>query len=322
MEEDEVPYVDVVEALEKQLISNRTDRPRTGKIHASDLGLTLGPDEGGCQVAWLKEINGAPPKEKSPGVAWMFANGDAVHESIVILLTQSLPFHGWAVTSVEKRAVYKHYTQKPALLGQPIGPETIGARSDIIITHLETKIKVVIDVKSKRGNAFKYLFEPQPSDVEQLRLYLAAEGAAYGILLYADREGQNGFKAFRIERDDAGVTKAVQHLMDLRAGLIEPVPPRIRANITQNKGPDSVYIKFPWQVEWCKLEHCVCAEDFKKVPPKGVIAKLSGDEGDDVRQLSKCISGMEDICLELLGELGGAHANTTFVLADKPQPGV
>lgn len=204
----------------------------------------------------------------------MLSNGDLGHEGVANLLLYGLPHAGYVVLSVEERVFFEH------------NGERIGSRLDVLIQEIATGDKYVIDVKTKRGAAFKFLDEAKPSDEIQVQLYIAATDSVAGFLVYADREGQNGFRVFRVERDDSRPQKAVEILQQLRDGTLEPEYPVLRVTVSKNKGDDSIYLKDPWQMDWCDLKECRCSKAYGGRSPDGIVAKVSGDEGDPERVVS------------------------------------
>lgn len=268
------------DALSSALKRRRQSWPKAMKIWPSDLGDALGPDYGGgCQLAYWHKCRDAETKDLSYGQLLMFMAGDAMHELVVDLLRDELPLQGWRVVAWEER------TRKFGISG----------RLDIEIEHIESGARRVIDVKSKRGGAFRYLNEPKPGDVLQVQFYEAARESDGGDLLYVDREGQNGAVHFPVERNDARPEHAVQVLEEIRDSEEPPPPMTPTLARRKNKGPDSLYLNLPWQVEWCNLKKCPCAESCGKVPD-GIVAKVQADgeltftkEGEPHRELIEAL---------------------------------
>jgi len=251
--------IDLASVLSESLRALNT--PQKPRIRPSALGLALGPEHDGCQLSWWEQVHGAPVKEPSNGELLMFRQGDNLHEDLVILLMPSLMIEGWEIEGVEEEARFYGVT----------------GTYDLKIRHRETGTTVVIDFKTKRGNAFRYLDEPKSGDVLQVQFYVAAEIADYGVLLYVDREGQNFVRQFEVERDDERVCTAIDTMRSIWESDEPPEPVGLKLSRRQNKGADSVYLKLPWQIEWCRLETCSCLASLPKTPPSGIVAKVKND---------------------------------------------
>lgn len=302
---DEGPVLNLTAALERFILADREPWARNGKIYMSDLGIALGPDHAGCPVAWYLKMRDAPTKEMNAGRILMTQAGDLLHDHMADLLKMALPMEGWRVLKVEKRTY----------LDTDLEGVTIGARLDVLIEHIATGIRAIIDVKTKRGNAFGYLDEPKYSDELQVQGYIKAEDADHGYLLYVDREGQNFCKDFFVPREDHRVDKALEILNEMNSADEPPETLTLGISITENKGADSVYLKKPWQIEWCDLETCACAAAFphQNVPTK-VAAKLHpGEDSVEVR-LTDAGAKWGDIIVKLLNEQ--ADEGVTYVLKE------
>ena len=231
------------------------------RIWPSDLGIALGPELDGCPVEFWMRCRDEPRKKVSPGQMLMFKMGDLMEEYLVGLLERHAEAHGWRViSSQESREAFG-----------------IRGRSDVTLEHIVTGVRIVVDIKTKRGNAFRYLNEPKPGNVLQVQHYVAAADAVGGVLLYADREGQNFVRQFDVPREDERPEKAVEALTELRDNPIPPDFVPLRLKRRRNKGADSVYIETPWQMEWCSLKTCACREALPKAPPSGIAAKVGND---------------------------------------------
>lgn len=249
--------------LQEEILQDRETWPRKGRIYPSDLGTALGPDVAGCPAALWAKLKDEPQKELEPGVLLMFKIGDLVHDYIADLLKRALPRHGWEVVAVEKKTAY----------------DDLGGRLDIKVRHTATGTERVIDGKTKRGKAFRYLPEPKPTDEVQVRYYVQAEGAAGGDLLYIDREGQNFVRHFPVSPDGEQVDRCIELIKRLRDMDEEDLPlvgfnVRVREN---DKSAHAVYVDYPWQITWCSMKKCRCAEAVGKAPPKKIVARLHDD---------------------------------------------
>lgn len=262
-EEHERPVVDIPEVLAQALFDQYESWDKDMKIWPSDLGIALGPEFGGCPVQFYHKCRNAPQKHPSPGQILMYKMGDLAEEYLIDLLRKYLPRHGWVVVGAQERCV----------------ANGISGRSDVRIQHVATGHTVVIDVKTKRGNAFQYLNEPKEGNVLQVQQYLMDEEnpADEGGLLYADREGQNFVRYFDVPREDERPAKAVSILESIRDADEPPPPVSLKINRRKNKGPDSIYLNKPWQMSWCNLKECRCLAALPKSPPDGIVAKVAND---------------------------------------------
>lgn len=253
--------LDVEAILTDALTQESESWAKDMKIWPSDLGLALGPEHDGCPVSFWHDCRNAERKPIPPGVMLMFRIGDLVEQYLIELLEKYGPAHGWEVVSSQERA-------------EAFG---ISGRSDVILRHIESGYTVVVDVKSKRGNAFQYLNDPKPGNVLQVQHYIAGHDADAGGLLYADREGQNFVKFFDIPRQDERPEKAVQVLEEIRDADAPPPTIPLRLARRKNKGADSLYLNVPWQITWCKLKDCACAKALPGSVPDKIVAKVGND---------------------------------------------
>jgi len=266
----DAPYLNLEECLEQFLMETRGGWDKNGKIYASDLGLALGPEHAGCQTAFWYKCRNAPTKDVNAGRLLLLQAGDLIHDWMGMALSRAVPAQGWRVISIEDRVYLDH------------DDESIGSRLDVMIQHVETGWKTVIDVKTKRGNAFGYLDEVKPGDELQVQGYIKAADADDGWVLYVDREGQNFCRAFHVEREDHRPETAISILKEIRDADEPPPTLNLGIKITENKGPDSVSLKVPWQITWCDLKSCACANAFPypNVPTK-VLGKLHPSKEDE-----------------------------------------
>ncbi len=202
-------------------------------LHISDLGAAI-DGEGCLRQVWYR-INGYERREDTPGKLWMFKQGHRIHELVPELL--DMP-DGWYVAGIEEKTT--------------VGGLTGGYDLSIFRTRKHSPgTTVIVDFKTIRGAAFGYLNEPKKSHVAQLQGYLKAENADYGILLYIDREGSNGFLQFRVERDDEA-TKERCDVLERLPGTEKPpgiLEPQIR--LRANKNDQAIYVTQPWQCNYC-----------------------------------------------------------------------
>lgn len=230
-ERNEVP--DLVAVLDTALRS-RPDTWDEGALHASDLAVAI-EDDGdrkcGRQL-WLR-THGAEKREPSTGELLMWHHGRRIEREVVAMFAEHLP-DGWSIGAVNRQ----------------VGDSEITAELDIEL-HGPNGVVVVVDVKTVRGNWFRYAKVARPSAEMQVRKYMARTGADYGILLYIDREGQNPPEQFYVDRDDAAIVRAEQVAREIVSLPMAPavMPPKVK--VRENKGPDAVYAELPWQCNYC-----------------------------------------------------------------------
>ncbi len=230
---------DLPKALQKGL-ERKDDTWDNTVLHVSDLSVALGP-EGTCpRSLWLR-LKGAKKLPPTAGKLLMFDHGHRIHERVVEILEKGLP-EKWQITGVE----------------EPVRIEGITGTLDFMVWDQETDTLVIVDFKTQRGRAFGYLNGPKPSHVLQVQSYMAAEDVDHGLLFYLDREGQNASVQFEVERDDQKVGWAIEEAKRIQAA--KEAPPLLSAylDITENKGPDSVKLKEPWQCSYCDYRHVSC----------------------------------------------------------------
>jgi hypothetical protein len=250
---------------------HRDSWSRKGKLYVSDLkyGIPI-QDDGDCPKKLWAILRDEKMKPKSPGVDLMLHAGDRLHEAIAGWLKDNL-IGDWKVVKVEEKLTV----------------EGLSGRLDILLEHGPFKLFAVIDVKTKRGGAFGYLHHAKPADVAQIQAYMMAKDAHIGFVIYVDREGQNWIKIFVVSRHDARVTQLADKVKEIKrcAEAGEPVagvePILVRK---ENKGPDALYIKWPWQAEWCPLEKCYCKARAKKPLPKGIIGYVKNNGDLDLKE--------------------------------------
>ena len=163
-------------------------------LHISDLGTAIG--EGCPRALWLR-LNGATKKQATTGKLFMFYQGRRLHDLLAELITPHLD-EEWHIIKIE----------------QPVSIHGLTGRYDYQMIN-KAGTKVIVDFKTIRGRAFNYLDGPKPAHVIQVQGYMAAEDAAYGIIWYVDREGQNASKQFIVERDDERVKNCALGLEEM-----------------------------------------------------------------------------------------------------------
>lgn len=290
-EEEKTPYLDIVKALGDHILEARRSWDKDGRIYASDLGLALGPEHAGCQAAFWHKCRNAPTKDVTPGRLLLLQAGDLLHDWVSDALKMALPVQGWRVVKVEEKVYLDHDS------------EEIGSRLDVLIEHIESGWRTVIDVKTKRGNAFSYLDEVKPGDELQVQGYIKAADADDGWVLYVDREGQNFMRAFHVPREDHRPETAIEILRDIRDNPEPPEPVGLRLTRKKNKGPDSLYIGAHWAIDWCDLQECQCKKMLGITNiPKKIVGKVK--EKEDHSEVTITDEGVEftDHIMRLLQE--------------------
>jgi len=244
--------------------SNRNWDPTA--VHASDLAVALTTEEGGkcARQLWLR-VNGVEGKPPSPGQELMWDSGKRLEKRVQESLVAGFMLQGgdWKVTGT-------NLDVSDAMPGEDSG------ELDIRLEGPNGEV-VIVDVKSIRGNAFKYVL-PRESNKIQLQAYMQAENADLGILFYIDREGQNHVEVCWVERDDKRVDDARQVARLVTQSPSMPGVLKPGVTIRQNKGPDAVYVDNPWQCQYCKyLDHgCpgALAPDMREL---GLVAHVTND---------------------------------------------
>jgi len=227
-------------AIERALSAPK-DTWDDGKLHASDLAVAIPGADGKCpRQLWLR-LQGAEKQPLHPGQMLMFAAGHRLHAACVEWLRVGLE-GGWEVQDAERDL-------------SDILPEGITGTCDCVLYGPNGEV-VVVDFKTVRGNAFRFLDNPKPANVLQLQTYCYALDADYGKLLYVDREGQNFAKEFTVDRDDEAVERAVE--VAKRTKALQAPPPVL--DPTLKKGKPTL----PWQCSWCDYADMSCPTAIPK----------------------------------------------------------
>lgn len=305
-----VTPLNLPEVLEAYLLASNTPRKKEGRIWASDLGIALGPELDGCTLSFWLKCKDEPRRDKTAGELLMLSIGNTTHDFIADLISKAVQPYGWTVESVEKRV-----TLEVEIDGDTT--ESVGSRLDIKLKHGETGATHVIDIKTKRGGAFRFLLDGKPGDYLQVQAYMKGEDADFGSLLYVDREGQNFVREFNVPRSDHRPEEAIKRLVAIRDNPTPPDPVELRLERKENKGPDSVYIKMPWQIEWCDLLTCACKKSLPcKTVPSGIVAKLHPVKGAEKSYTVKVTEDGEPVRSMLLAMLEKKYPDETFHMED------
>jgi hypothetical protein len=310
-EYDDPQTVNLAQAIGDYLMESEKPWEKRGRIYASELGLALGPEHSGCTLAFWLKCKNEPTKPDTPGRILMRRIGDLVHDYIASIIGRAVGPYGWYVVAIEERVTLEVEIDDDTT-------ETIGSRLDIKLRHYETGLEWVIDIKTKRGGAFRFLKESKPGDVLQVQGYMKGEDADLGSVLYVDREGQNLVRQFDVDRGDERPEEAVRRLVAIRDNETPPPAVGLKVKRVNNKGPDSIYVNLPWQIEWCDLQSCACRKALPcKSVPKGIVAKLhdvKDQEGTYEIRLTEDGEQLRDLILHLLAD---KYPDESFVLKKK-----
>lgn len=242
----EIP--DLVACLETAMLTKFAADDRREELHISDLGHAL-PGEGCLRQLWLR-LRGAERRDPSIGEMFMWDQGHALQRRCDDYLGPELVGSGWALESWEREIRFS-FTGGPIWRG----------RIDRMLKHRESGTEYVLDYKTSRGRAFAHLDAegPKPSHVIQVQGYVRAMGTVGGMLLYADREGQNGFRQFPVPRDDRAVQSAAQAIQEAVV-LSEPGPGILEPVVKPNKCQKwtSLKVSEPWQCSYCPYRDVAC----------------------------------------------------------------
>lgn len=194
---------------------------REGKLFPTDLGLVRG--DGGCERAFWYKLRDEPTKSLPTDRKLKMMVGDALEDMVITMLTRTLPLQGWRVIGTQVYAAV---------------PGTTGGKIDILIQHMETGEKVVIDVKATQSKSANFL--PKKGHKLQVQGYMKGLDVQQGYLLYVFYDMDLEPQSYRITRDDNAVISASNDLNALA------------------EGPEPGPAKKAWQVQYCDLETCRC----------------------------------------------------------------
>lgn len=220
------------------------------RLHVSDLAVALPLSERKCPRELVMRLLGFKKRPLTLGELLMFKHANDIHEEIVELLRIGLE-DGWTVHHVE---------------GVVTLPGGITGRFDILLRHPSGE-QYIVDLKTVRGAAFRYMDGPRQSGVIQVGGYCYSVDVPEGILLYIDREGQNFVQQYPVYLDKEEVLGAItiatgyrtwaeEYRAKERTDLPPILPPKLQRN--ENKGPDSVKLGLPWQCQYCRYRDVSC----------------------------------------------------------------
>lgn len=226
------------------LEGNVLDRWGKKNLHVSDLRVALDDmDEKACARALWLRLRGAKEKPFTFGEMLRWDHGNRIHQRVVELLRKGLEPLGWRLQAIEERVKLQY---------------GITGTLDLEL-YSPTNSFWVVDFKTLSKLGFFYLEGPRPGDVLQVQSYVKARNAAGGVLLYIDREGDNGARAYPVPRNDEAVEAAAAYAYKIawRTDEAPPIlPPKLKRNV--NKGGDSLSIENRWQCQWCSLYEVSC----------------------------------------------------------------
>jgi len=239
--------IDLVKALEVGMENESTikiNKPigewNERELHVSDMAyaVDLCPRQ-----LWLR-LNGYEKSALTPGKIWMYRNGHAIHSRVIELWRIGLPILYGKEWTIEKEE-------------EGISVEGIHGTTDVILKNSINE-RIIVDIKTVRGNKFNYLKEPDPKNVMQIQGYMKGFNIDDGILFYIDREGQNFAKQFHVERDDNKVREAIKKIKAISAMIEPPATMAVGVKYKENKTNTSVYLDYPWQCQWCEYIDVSC----------------------------------------------------------------
>jgi hypothetical protein len=245
-------------------------------LHVTDLAVTIG--EGCPRQLWLK-LKGADKRKLSAGMMLMYRNGKRIHEDLVCLLQNGLPSE-WEIIGVEV----------------PMEFDEIHGTADILLKNTLTHEIIVADFKTIRGKGFYFLKNgAKPANRLQVQTYCYGldvsrqYDADAGLVLYVDREGQNAFQQFLVERDDNAVKDAIVEVKLIRDAskapdILPPIATEGRATLTKGV---PVYVSMPWMCSYCDYIDVSCPSALpKNVREMGVVGHITTDAFTPTKDLT------------------------------------
>ncbi len=167
------------------------------------------------------------PKPAEPAALRIFALGNNVHEFLTKALKASKEFE----RVEEEKQIKIEYVDNEASFS------VYGRIDDFVVT----KSGKVVILEAKSTGDINKVATPDPKHVMQLTLYLAAQKADYGMLVYADKKNLD-IKQFRVDYDETVYKKILNRFKDLDYHLKNKRLP-----------PAEYYIddKTVWQCKYC-----------------------------------------------------------------------
>ncbi len=157
----------------------------------------------------------------------IFALGNNVHEFIAKALKNSSTL----TLAEEEKPLKIEYKDNEASFN-------IYGRID---DYIETKTGKKIIIEAKSTGDIKKVNEPDPKHKMQISLYLAAQPADYGLLVYADKKNLE-IKQFRVDYNEEEYKKVMQRFKDLDYHLKNKTLPPAEYYFDNNK---------VWECKYC-----------------------------------------------------------------------
>ena len=263
-----VKLPDLSTALEKGLQLAEDNSRDNSVLHVTDLAVTIG--EGCPRQLWLK-LKGADKRQTSAGILLMYWHGKRIHVDLVDLLRAGLTAE-WEVIGVEV----------------PMEFDDVHGTADMVLSNTLRHEIIVADFKTMRGRGFYFLNdEAKPAHKLQVQTYCYGLDRTRpydvdgGLVFYVDREGQNAFQQFPVERDDNVVNEAIIAAKIIRDSAQAPdiLDPIVReGKATKTKGTP-ITIKMPWMCDYCDYINVSCPGALpNEVREMGVVGHMiNGD---------------------------------------------
>ncbi len=189
-DEDKIIDIDVGEIIDEYL--NEESRPKkVGAYYPSEIGMCI-------RRSYYSYVL---PKPTERAALRIFALGNNVHSFLAAALKDSKEFS----LVEEEKPIKIEYNEDGASF-------TIYGRIDDYVVTRATNKKIIIEAKSV-GDISR-VEEPDPKHVMQIMLYLNAEQADYGLLVYADKKNL-AIRQFRVDYDNGLHKKTMTRFKDL-----------------------------------------------------------------------------------------------------------
>jgi len=241
-------------------------------IHVSDYRYSLCADEGGCDRQLWHRIRQDESEDPSLWERVMWQQGWAMQLRYTWLIVHGLP-DPWALREIEMN------------VSEGLPSNDIGS-CDLVLESDERVLGV--EIKTQRGNAFRYADFPKDSHKIQ------AQGEQYALrnlfpdkevsqlLLYCDREGQNPPEVYPVKHDPERVELASAHVNEVghntnpnAPNVLDPI-----IEVRENKSKNSIYLSQPWVCDYCEFRGPSCPGALPDhLTELGIVAK--GDHHGD-----------------------------------------
>ncbi|EFD92860.1 MAG: hypothetical protein BJBARM5_0363 [Candidatus Parvarchaeum acidophilus ARMAN-5] len=212
------PLVDVdIGAVIDEYLEEESRPKKIGVYYPSEIGMCI-------RRSYYSYFISKPTETKALRI---FALGNNVHEFIAKALKDSEKF---AVAEEEKpiKIEYKGEDTNFAIYGR-------------IDDYVETKEGKKIIIEAKSTGDINKVTEADPKHKMQISLYLAAQPADYGLLVYADKKNLE-IKQFKVEYNKEEHEKVMQRFKDLDYHLRNKILPPAEYYFDNNK---------VWECKYC-----------------------------------------------------------------------